>query len=401
MVELQRVSQGSPIYRLQAACGTVLRFLRAFAYLVLDSVSKTTACPRNDCALVVRLDAIGDFFVWLQSGAVDVARYARGIATHSVLIANSSWAEYARATELWDEVISIDAVRFVKSLLYRIQQLRRIRRLGASCLIQPRCARVFLLEDAIARVCGAHRRIGNSGTYLNTTPELRRLGNRFYTELIDVLDPADTHELIRNQKFAFALTGTEPRSFEFAPITRSDNSGDIVIALGAGEKGRLWPNEKLGALVRYILSTHPKASVTLVGRGEDALAAGYIIESTGGMIRNFVGKTSLFEYIEIIAGASVVICNESSAYHIAVARNKPVLCLVGGGHYGLFAPYPKSAKNAASSYIVTKQMNCFGCNWKCRFDRGQTGAFRCVESIELEDAIAGLEVLFAGASEQV
>jgi ADP-heptose:LPS heptosyltransferase len=139
----------------------------------------------------------------------------------------------------------------------------------------------------------------------------------------------------------------------------------------------------------------------MVGRSEDALAARYIMESTDGAVRNFVGKTSLFEYVEIIASASVVICNESSAYHIAVAHDRSVLCLLGGGHYGLFAPYPESKESAASSLVVTNKMSCFGCNWKCRFDRGQMGAFRCVESIELEDAIAGFEMLFAGVSKRV
>src|SRR6202023_3076319 len=114
----------------------------------------------------------------MQSGAVDVAQFARHAGRRSVLVANVAWAGYARETAMWDEVMAISPTRLMRNPIYRLRLLMQIRLLGAELLIQPRAARVFLQEDAIARMSGAVRRIGNAGTSINITPRLRKRGDR-------------------------------------------------------------------------------------------------------------------------------------------------------------------------------------------------------------------------------
>ncbi len=104
----------------------VTRVLYDFASLALDSLCRLVPVSRRHVALVVRLDAIGDFFVWMQSGAVDVSRYARSSNRRVVLLANRLWADYARGTGLWDEVVGVDLRRLMRDPLYRLRMLVRI-----------------------------------------------------------------------------------------------------------------------------------------------------------------------------------------------------------------------------------------------------------------------------------
>ena len=67
--------------------------------------------------------------------------------------------------------------------------------------------------------------------------------------------------------------------------------------------------------------------------------------------------------LDLISQASVVITAESSAAHIATALDKPTLILIGGGHYGWFAPWSRSARQV----WLTNKMACFDCNWLCPY----------------------------------
>lgn len=55
---------------------------------------------------------------------------------------------------------------------------------------------------------------------------------------------------------------------------------------------------------------------------------------------------------------------DSSPAHLAVAVNTPTVCVIGGGHYKRFFPYgdPKLFRAA------TEELDCFYCDWKCKFD---------------------------------
>ena len=381
--------------RLMRVIRAALKIVRALSVWILDSVCLLIPYSSRACAVVTRLDAIGDFFLWMQGGAADISVYLRSLGLRPILIANSGWAEFAQTTGLWDRVISVDSVRLIRSPFYRVRQLTSIRRMGASYLIQPRAARLFLLEDAIARTSGATRRIGSSGTLLNTSEFLRRIGNTYYSDLIDVRSDEVVHELLRNQAFVRGLTGRECTAYEFQPVIRNEVDAPIVVAMGAGESGRIWPIEKLAVLLQHIISAHPVTRIVIVGRACDAAAAEQLMKLIGGGASNLVGQTTLSGYIEIIAAATIVISNESSAYHIALAFKRPVLCLVGGGHYGLFAPYPWLAQTNGLSIVVKNELECFGCNWKCKFQREPGGAFRCVATIDVRRAIDGFELLSA------
>jgi ADP-heptose:LPS heptosyltransferase len=67
--------------------------------------------------------------------------------------------------------------------------------------------------------------------------------------------------------------------------------------------------------------------------------------------------------VDLIASAAVVLTAESSTAHIAAALDRPALSLIGGGHFGWFAPWGRSAKQV----WLTNRLPCFDCNWRCPY----------------------------------
>lgn len=67
--------------------------------------------------------------------------------------------------------------------------------------------------------------------------------------------------------------------------------------------------------------------------------------------------------VRLVADAAIVLTAETSTAHIAAALDQPAVILVGGGHFGLFAPWSRSTKQ----FWLTNYLPCFNCNWKCPY----------------------------------
>jgi ADP-heptose:LPS heptosyltransferase len=370
----------------------LLRWLKIVAYLSLDSLL-CIPVRRKPLVLIVRLDGIGDFFLWLQSGAVDITRFAAEGHGRTVLLANQAWSDYARGLGVWDEVLDLQPERFISSLTYRLFHMARIRLLGAALLIQPRAARLLLQEDAIARVSGAICKIGTTGTIVNTDLLMKKWGDSFYDRLLAVSQDRALHETVRNEQFVTGLTGKASRRFTLPEARHAPDAARIVVALGAGWKGRVWPVEKLASLLRHIVEKRQTPEIVLLGTIGDRELGARLNALVGGGLISKVGDTTLAQYVELIASAGMVICNDSSAYHIAMALSRKTICFLGGGHYGWFAPYPQPAGAADNARVLSVPMDCFWCNWHCRFPRSVDGAVRCVGAISVESAIGAYEAL--------
>ncbi|MFI4869710.1 MAG: glycosyltransferase family 9 protein [Steroidobacterales bacterium] len=379
-------------HQITGTARTLLRVAKVALLFVADSFV-CFPVRRRAVALVVRLDSVGDFFIWLQSGAADVARFARRDNCRTILLANRAWADYARRLSLWDDVVDLDPERLSSNPIYRFSQFVRIRMLGAAMLVQPRSARTFLVDDAISRISGARPRIANAGSLLNTFSFIERFGNRFYDRLIRVDQSRDVHETTRNSEFVEKLTGRPPAPYRFAEIDRKPKRGRVVIVLGAGWVGRRWPLENLSQLIRYIIDKYPKAEILLAGVTQDLPLAQRLNRLVGKELENRLGQTTLQQLVELIATAELVISNDSAAYHIAVALRRKVICFLGGGHYGWFAPYPESEPMSDLTRVLSVPMECFWCNWQCRYPRAEDEAVYCVRSISVQAAIDAVDAL--------
>src|SRR5205823_6409999 len=97
------------------------------------------------------------------------------------------------------------------------------------------------------------------------------------------------------------------------------------------------------------LAARLKQPVVLLGSQSDVPAA----EGIGG--RNLVGATTLDEAIEIIAGAEVVVSNDSGLMHVAAALGRPLVALFGSSSPEKTPPAP------GRSQVLWLKVECSPC----------------------------------------
>jgi ADP-heptose:LPS heptosyltransferase len=90
----------------------------------------------------------------------------------------------------------------------------------------------------------------------------------------------------------------------------------------------------------------------------------------------------------------MIIGSETSAMHIAAAVSTPSVCLLGGGHFGRFVPYPVNVEGVVPSPVFHK-MECYGCNWQCTQSHEAGQPVPCISAISVEKVVAAAEVIIS------
>jgi ADP-heptose:LPS heptosyltransferase len=212
----------------------------------------------------------------------------------------------------------------------------------------------------------------------------RRRHGLYFNELVPV-SVAWKHESERNQDLMRYLGDAEtsaPASHLFfteedrrtaaALLDTTPPGPFVVVAPGAGKPERFWPAENF---VRTILAVHEVIPHTwlLCGSLEERPLCEWIVRRIpDGRGIVFAGRTSLRQLAALIERAQCVVGNESVGVHLAAAVSTPAVCILGGGFYGRFLPWP----GTSSVITVSRQLPCYGCFWVCSRSRVE-----CIEDV--------------------
>jgi ADP-heptose:LPS heptosyltransferase len=364
-------------YKIRSLIKHIARYL--WDGLARISISDT---PSNRVVLI-KVDVVGDFVLWLGSARV-LSNHFKG--HEIILVANQSVAELADKLDFFDQVLGIDLKAYENNWNYRYRTNRKLFQLGAKMAIQPTCSRNYVTGDALVRATAANERVGSVGDLHLRTRWQRKVGDRWFTKLIDASE-TPLHELQRHREFLQGL-GIKPESGiyplpELVSLTGSldINEDYFVLFPGAGIPQRMWPADSFAAVARTVVENYGWRMVVCGSVGESELARRIMAPGELPGAIDLTGKSSLPELVEVIRGARLLIANETSAIHIAAAVDTPSVCLLGGGHFGRFVPYPDTIE-AIRPVAVFHQMECFGCNWHCIYHLKQGKPFPCIEAID-------------------
>ena len=371
----------------RAKARALLRGIRDRLVIVTDWLATRTPAPHPRRGIAVIMPhGLGDLL--LLTPALTHIRTCSP-AEPVVLICSAAAKDYAELYVKPDILILIDRVRFRRDLIFRMRTLASIARTGTRIALQPSYNREHLIEDALVRATGADQRIGADGSEILISPAERFRGDRWYTRLVDS-SPESRHESDYYGTFATAVTGIPP-SVWLPRLPRPARHGAVpanpymVLACQASSPVKAWPEEKFIAAAEAI-SAQTGLALVMVGSVPRPGSAARV------NIVDLCGKTDLAALIAVLAGASVVLCNDSAPVHLAAALGVPAVAVCGGGIPDRYLPYPSSHRHPAPPRLVTVDPvpPCFGCGWRCRYAAMPGAPFACVAGVQPDRVVSAV-----------
>jgi ADP-heptose:LPS heptosyltransferase len=178
-------------------------------------------------------------------------------------------------------------------------------------------------------------------------------------------------------------------------LSLSDNY--YILFIGATDTKRKWQPEKFAYIGKKLYETTGMTGI-ICGSNEEATDAEKIINGALHIpITSLTGRTTLNILAAIIQKSKIIISNETVAVHMAAALSVPCICILGGGHFGRFLPYPACLGTKIQlPAAVYKEMNCFGCNWQCIHSKNNESSYPCISNVSPERVWESIDGLLHG-----
>lgn len=254
----------------------------------------------------------------------------------------------------------------------------------------------------VAWAAGAGARFAVAGDDSNAGGAWTRRASRVHDAVLR-LDPArrGDHDLRVTRDFLALLgidaadaelrpelwTSPEDRRWAEAAVPRAPGVATLAIAPGVtAPAGKLYPPERLARAVALALEGEGPLRVALFGSaGEAGLCAelaGRLAAVPGvAAVTDLSGRSTTRQMVEGIRRCDLFLGPDAGALHVAVALGLPTVGIVGGGHWGRFQPWGDPARN----HVLTVRLECFGCDWSCRYD-----TVRCVAEVAPQEVARAL-----------
>ncbi len=376
------------------------RMLEFLVYGVLDRLVLWTAgtvTPVPGRAAVVHVELLGDLFLWLPFGKV-LADALREQGQEVTLICSQACASLVAQELPGCRVVAIDRQRFIREWRYRAIMLRELRRIAPSQTFAMTYPRDGIVLDAMVLALAGPATTGWAAEF-GERPGLDRVaGRRAYTCLLPPLP--HVHQQRRYAEFLRACGVAPPRSSAATPsrlpADRTAADSYILVAPGASRAFRKWPGERFAALARRVLQNRSRWRCIVVGTDAEYGLAQSVVAAIGSAAVNMAGKTNPQTLLELVAGARLVVGNDSAIGHMAAYCGTNSVVAVGGGHFGRCYPYDGAVSPCIAMPVTVYQpMDCFGCNWICRYRTVKGDPYPCMQLISVDAMWAAMEPLLA------
>jgi len=370
-----------------------LIFIKSLLFFLFDSLAlwKIPSQQPNELELVflIRQDGIGDFVMWL-----DTAKEYRNIFPPDeykiVLAGNKIWCDLAEELPYWDEKLMIDVKQFKTFSKYRWDFLRKVRNLGVQISIQPTFSREFYHGDALVRASGALRKVSSAGDMANRNWLKKFIADSWNTELI----PASTEtltELERNAEFYSGLSDSphltrypklDIQEFWLSSKWKDKTFYILVPGTSGSVAGKEWPSAFFSDLATKVFRQTGWEGV-ICGTKQEYSLAEQILKQSDSPLQNLCGQTTLVELAGLLSQSRLTISNDTGPVFLSSAVGTLSVCILGGGHFGRFAPYPDLPGQTNHLKTVSHKMPCYGCNWECIFPIIKGEPTPCISKISV------------------
>lgn len=351
---------------------------------------KQTIEQSKNKILIIRTDGIGDFILWLNT-AKALREHFSTKNYHMTLIIENTVAALAKTLPYFDQVIGYDSKRYRSSFIYHLKWFLTIRKTKYQLAIHPVYSRHQNLFDAesLIRACIADQKIGYRGEPIKNFNKW--VGAHFYTTLIKN-DPKPLMELYRNAELLSHLKIAHTVTMPHWPLPIADEkpipNPYYILFPGAQYAIKRWPATNFAKIATPIHKKYDWQGIICGNQQESALAQQIIKQSTAPLI-DMTGKTDIKTLIALIKNAQLLITNDTVAVHIGAVVQTKTICMLGGGQFGRFLPYPETLSGLKPIPIYS-QRSCFNCNWVCPYQRTPEEPAPCMAEITSDQVCLNL-----------
>lgn len=354
----------------------------------VQTAAKLLAEPQH--ILWLRPDAIGDGV--LSSAMLPIIRRRFSGSRLTVLVQESTAPLYEYCPFV-DQTLHFSEQQMWHDPQFIPKWAQTIRSLGVDCILYSVYSRNWLMDNLVS-ACQVRWRIGMEGDCCNIRPEQKARSDQWYTHLI--ASPGTWKpELERHRDFLKGLgcpdEPLEPtlwlgeadetfarRWFEENQVSPAQT---VVLFAGARTFHRLY--EGYGQALEKTVVARGWTVLSLGGREDFEINRQNLeqLRQKGVRTLNLCGKLSLRQTAALMKQCRLAVGAETGLAHIAAALGVPHVIVIGGGHFGRFMPYsPKTT-------LAALPLDCYGCNWNCRYGQEKIYCIRKLEPFVLAEAI--------------
>ena len=350
--------------------------------------------------LAVRLDNLGDLL--MTTPALAAIRHTLP-AARITLLASPSGAAAAAHVPVIDEVIAFDApwvkrprpgagddeVRELGQLESRLVDALAERRFDAAIVFTV-CTQSALPAALLCRLAGIPRRLAHSrenpyGLLTDWVPESDVVGDGMRHEVarqLGLVAWVGLHPQDDRLLFRFGVEHVTRLRTHMAAVGLDPARPYFVVHPGASAASRRYPAERFGSAAETIARDSGCQAVFTGDAGEHALVEQARSRMTAPSV-SLAGRLGLGELAALIAGAQLLVANNTGPVHIAAAVDTPVVDL-----YALTNPQHTPWK--VRSRVLNRDVPCRHC-LKSECPMGHHDCLRLVEADEV--AQAALELM--------
>ncbi|MGZ3872250.1 MAG: glycosyltransferase family 9 protein [Mucilaginibacter sp.] len=342
--------------------------------------------------LIIKTDAIGDYILFRNF--LEIVRSSEEFRDYQIdLLGNALWQDIAVKydSQFIDGFIFVKPDTLYEAPLSVLKLALQLFKANYATVLLPTYSRTFI-SDGLAVFTAAKQIIGFESDTERIPFKYKKKTDRFFTKKL-ILPPGTCFEFERSRFFfesilskAISLNAT------FIPTSNGAKKG-VVVFPGAGVLKRGWEMDRFSALLKLI-KQHTAQPVYLAG-GAAELSMGEQLTSNlpSGSVINLIGKSTLPQLIELVGNATLIVANETSAIHIAVATKTRSVCILGGGHFERFSPYPEYFEYRP--VCIYEKLKCYYCNWDCIYDTAADKPFPCISIVRLDTVWDAVRPLLA------
>ena len=147
--------------------------------------------------------------------------------------------------------------------------------------------------------------------------------------------------------------------------------------------GKEWPPAFFSDLAKKIFRQTGWEGLICGAKQEHSLGE-QILKQCDAPLQNLCGRTTLVELAGLLSQSRLTISNDTGVVYLSSAVGTKSVCIVGGGHFGRFVPYPDLPGQTNNLKEVFHKMPCYGCNWKCIYPINEGEPAPCIANISVD-----------------